>query len=218
VRVLIVEDHTLFAEAIRLTLEANGIAVIDVVSSEQEATQAANGQDFDVALVDLGLPGTDGIEVGRKLLEERSDIKVLAVTALNDSRAVQRALKAGFHGYLTKDIPLSQFVDAIKTALSDQVIIPHRLARAAVGVRSAEEQQAMLLADQLTAREKEVLELLVKGAGGPEIADSLSVSQNTVRTHIQNILTKLQVHSRLEAASFAVRFSIVKVAGDRRYA
>jgi two-component system NarL family response regulator len=143
---------------------------------------------------------------------------VLAVTALNDSRAVQRALKAGFHGYLTKDIPLSQFVDAIKTALSDQVIIPHRLARAAVGVRSAEEQQAMLLADQLTAREKEVLELLVKGAGGPEIADSLSVSQNTVRTHIQNILTKLQVHSRLEAASFAVRFSIVKVAGDRRYA
>jgi DNA-binding NarL/FixJ family response regulator len=95
------------------------------------------------------------------------------------------------------------------------VVIPQRLAAATLGARSAEEEAAMLLAGQLTPREREVLALLVEGATGGQISDSLTVSPNTVRTHIQNVLTKLQVRSRLEAAAFAVRWGIVPVGSER---
>jgi two-component system nitrate/nitrite response regulator NarL len=210
IRILIVEDHTMFADAIRLTLESHGMDVIAIASNEWEAMETVRREPLDLALVDLGLPGSDGIQVGERILEERPDAKVLAVTALRDARTVSQTLRAGFHGYLTKDIPLSQLVATIRAALGGQVVIPHHLARATAGARTPDEEHAALLREQLTGRELEVLALLVEGSSGEEIAERLSVSKNTVRTHVQNILTKLQVHSRLEAALFAVRHGIAK--------
>jgi DNA-binding NarL/FixJ family response regulator len=152
-----------------------------------------------------------GIELGSRLLELLPDTKVLAVTAMNEPQALRAAIKAGFHGFLTKNIPLQQFVASIETALEGQMVIPHKLAAPAAGHMSPEERQAALLIKQLTQRELEVLTLLAGGAGGEEIAQKLNVSRNTVRSHVQNILTKLQVHSRLEAVAFAARHNIVKV-------
>jgi two-component system nitrate/nitrite response regulator NarL len=129
---------------------------------------------------------------------------------MTDPSAVSAAIAAGFHGYLTKDLPLSQFVAAVSAPLKGQIIIPRRSARQATNAPSSEEQHARLLASQLTPRETEVLELLVEGKSSGFIAKSLCVSPNTVRTHIQNILVKLQVHSRLEAVSFAVRHQLVE--------
>ena len=121
----------------------------------------------------------------------------------------------GFDGYVTKDAQIDQFKSSIKTVVDGQVVVPRRAARPVAGARSPEEQHAYLLASQLTAREREILALLAEGMDGVEIAKKLSVTKNTVRTHIQNILSKLQVHSRLEAAAFAVRYGLVQVPGWR---
>ena len=185
--------------------------VVEVASSVEGGLSAARRERPEVVLVDLGLPDGDGISLGREILAERPETKVIALTALNDPKAVGEALRAGFSGYMTKDTPLTQFVSMIEAAVAGQVVIPQRLAAGAVGMRTAEERHASLLAEQLSPRERQVLSLLAEGASSEDIAGRLSVSPNTVRTHVQSILTKLQVHSRLEAATFAVRFGIVKV-------
>jgi len=212
VRVLIVDDHKLFAEAIQLTLTRHGMSVLPVATTGAEALdRIGRDQDPDVALIDIGLPDQSGLVVGRKILHEHPQVRVLALTALDDPWVVQEAIRSGFHGYLTKDTKVSQFVSSIHAVSQGQVVVPARLARAATGVRSEHERQADLLAKQLTPREREILELLTQGATGQEISRRLHITSNTVRTHVQSILAKLQVHSRLEAVAFAVRHGIVRV-------
>ena len=108
---------------------------------------------------------------------------------------------------------MSQLLSAIQVVLNGEVVFPPRLARA--GARDGRQSQARLLGQQLTPRELEVLEMLARGAGGREIARTLGVAPNTVRTHVQSILSKLQVHSRLEAAAFAVRHGLIRPAPPR---
>jgi two-component system, NarL family, nitrate/nitrite response regulator NarL len=167
-------------------------------------------------LVDLGLPDVGGIDVGRSILEELPNTKVVAVTAASDSRTVRAVMGAGFHGYVTKDVSLTQFVSSINAALDGETVVPNRAQPAASVPMTDAQRHALLLADQLSPREKELLVLLVDGASSAQIADRLSLSPNTVRTHIQSIMSKLQVHSRLEAATFAVKHGIVKVAGNEQ--
>jgi DNA-binding NarL/FixJ family response regulator len=184
--------------------------VLGVATSGREALEQLKELEPDFVLVDIGLPDMSGLDVGREIMVIHPDALVLAVTALNDPDTVGEALRAGFDGYLTKDTPLPQFVKAIESALGGQVVIPRRFAQRAAGGMSPSEQSAALLLKHLTARETQVLELLAQGASSTQIATELSVSANTVRSHVQNILTKLQVHSRLEAAAFAVRYGAVK--------
>jgi len=215
-RVLIVDDHRLFADVIQMFLERMGMHVA-VEVSEREGLAAAKRLKPDVALIDLILPDGNGIDLGRLMLGSVPDIKVIALTSVTDARTVSQVMRAGFHGYLTKDTPITSFVGLIESAMAGQVVVPHRLAAGAAGQRSDDERHAALLVDQLSNREREVLAELVAGSSSQEMAKNLGVSPNTVRTHVQSILTKLQVHSRLEAASFAVRFGIGKVPGNQRY-
>lgn len=183
-----------------LALAANGA----------DAVEAADKHNPEIVLMDVGLPDISGIEAGRRILEKWPEITMVAVTGMSDSNLVGEAIRSGFHGYITKDTPLPQFVMAIQSALNGHVVLPRKSASRAVGATTDEEEAAALLVRQLTRREIEVLALLTTGANGAQIAKNLSVSSNTVRSHIQNILTKLQVHSRLEAAAFAVRHGVVK--------
>jgi DNA-binding NarL/FixJ family response regulator len=199
-------------------LEDSGLEVVAVAESGGEAMTLFHREQPELVLVDLGLPDVGGITLGRQMLEERPDTIVLAVTGLNDPRAVKEALRSGFHGYVTKDTSVSRFVSSLRTAVEGQVVVPRRLAQAAAGAQTPEERDAALLAGQLTAREKEVLALLVEGGDNAQIAKRLGVSSNTVRTHVQSILTKLQVRSRLQAAAFAVKYEVVDVPGQRRFA
>jgi two-component system, NarL family, nitrate/nitrite response regulator NarL len=208
-RILIVEDHTLFADAIRSALEDLDLQVLEPCSDGAAALESVRRNRPDLVLLDVGLPGQSGLAVGREILQTAPGTKVVVVTALEDVRSMREAMSAGFHGYLTKDVALRQFVRSIRTVLDGQVVLPHRLARRVTGFGSAEDQAAALLAQQLTSREREVLALLVAGANSGEMARRMMVSPHTVRTHVQAILSKLQVHSRLEAAAFALRFGIV---------
>jgi two-component system nitrate/nitrite response regulator NarL len=208
----------LFSDAIAPLLQETGMEIVAVAASGEEAMELFRRERPELVLVDLGLPDVGGITLGRQMLEERPDTIVLAVTGLNDPQAVKEAVRAGFHGYVTKDTSVARFVSSVRAAVDGQVVVPRRLAQAAAGVQSPEERDAALLAGQLTAREKEVLALLVEGGDNAQIAKRLGVSANTVRTHVQSILTKLQVRSRLQAAAFAVKFGVVDVPGQRRFA
>ena len=208
-RVLIVDDHKLFAEAIEPALHEAGIDVIGVVDNERDAFQSVAEGAPDLVLMDIGLPQADGIEVGKNLLDRHPETKVLIVTARTDAGLVRQSMRAGFNGYVTKDTPVAQFVAAVKSALAGDVVVPKHLAQRAAGARTPAEEDARRRSEHLTRRELEVLALLTEGATSESIAARLSISLNTVRTHIQNILTKLQVRSRLEAAAFAIRFGIV---------
>ena len=187
--------------------------VVEIVTSGAQGLDAAARIRPDLILVDLGLPDENGLVIGQKLSEMLPEARIVAVTALNDGKAVRQALRSGFHGYLTKDAQVKQFVNAISTVLDGQVVVPRPAVRRMAGARTPEEQQAVFLAEQLTPREREILALLAEGSDGVDIARKLSVSKNTVRTHVQNILSKLQVHSRLEAAAFAIRYGLVDPPG-----
>ena len=160
-----------------------------------------------MVLLDLGLPDRSGLELGRDILEELPETKVVALTALEDERSVQDALKAGFHGYLTKQTEAERFT----ARAAERPRTARRCSRNGRSVGAGSGRAIELLAEQLTTREIEVLQLLAEGATSGQMAEQLYVSPNTVRTHVQGILSKLQVHSRLEAAAFAVRHGLVKL-------
>jgi DNA-binding NarL/FixJ family response regulator len=209
-KVLIVDDHALFSEALGPLLEQSGMEVLGIAGSGAEALEAVRRERPEVVLVDLGLPDMTGLALGREILDKEPEAKILAVTGMDHARIAREVLQAGFHGFLTKDTPLPQFIRSVKAVMEGRVInLPHReTRRTAVG--DERQRDAALLAGQLTPRELEVLEILVRGGSNPQIARELGLSPNTVRTHVQSILTKLQVRSRLEAAAFAVRFGIVR--------
>lgn len=161
----------------------------------------------EVVLMDIALPDQSGLVAGKRILEEWPGVKILALTALDDRLVAEEALRRGFRGYVTKEVPVTQLLNSIWAVLDGQQVMPHRLGP--VGPGADREGEAALLASQLTPREREVLTLLVEGASRDVIVERLRISPNTVRTHVQSILTKLQVHSRLEAATFAVRHGIV---------
>ena len=212
IKVLIVDDHRLFADAIRAHLQANGIEVVGTPANGRDALFEVRTKKPDVVLLDLGLPDEEGSQVGLKILSEFPEVKILIVTGLSDARTVREVMRAGFSGYLVKDTPLAQFLTSIQAVMAGQAVMPLRLASSATGARSKEQEDAALRAAQLTKREREVLQLLADGASSEHIANFLCVSSNTVRTHVQNVLSKLGVHSRLEAAAFAGRYRIVEAA------
>jgi len=220
IQVLMVDEERLFADVIATILDGAGMHVVAVATTAAEGWEAARQHRPDLALLDLDLPDGSGLDLGRRILQELPDTKVLALTAVRESKLVGETLRSGFHGYVTKDTPLTNFVPLIDAAMSGQVVIPHRVAAAAAGARSKEERHAAMLAEQLSPREREVLAKLVEGATSAEMAQQFGVSPNTVRTHVQSILTKLQVHSRLEAATFAVKYGLLEASTSqsRRYA
>lgn len=205
---MIVDDHPLFIDAVTPTLIDLGAEEIVVAYTGSEGVLAARRRELDVALVDIGLPDRSGLSVGREIMDERPRMLVVAVTAVKDAMIARHALKLGFAAYLPKDISLDLFVRGLSGALRGQRLDMSTTGSAALRQRS---RAPMWRGSDLTARELEVLSLLVEGSTGPTIAARLGISRNTVRTHIQSILTKLQVHSRLQAAAFAVDKGLVDV-------
>jgi two-component system nitrate/nitrite response regulator NarL len=208
INALIVDDHRLFAEAIRPALEQLGMDVA-LATTGQEALKIVATSKVDIALVDLGLPDMKGIDVGARIVDMRPETIVLALTAIDDQRFVAPVLQAGFSGYLTKGLRIAGLVSAITAALEGQLVTPGLSTGSGGASRTRTQQHVELLASTLTPREREVLAHLAQGETGQEIARGMSISVHTVRTHVQSILAKLQVHSRLEAAMFAVRHDLV---------
>lgn len=210
IRVLIIEDHRLFADVVRSTLEAEGMVVVGVTAGGVEALRLVASSSPEVVLIDICLRDRGGLAVGQDILERHPGTTVVALSAIDDRRTIAEARRIGFRGYLTKDVSVGRLVRTVKAVAEGGTVLPS----VSVLPRREREVTPVFLATQLTPREREVLALLAQGESGTSMARSLNISANTVRSHVQSILTKLHVHSRLEAVAVAIRHSIVELPGN----
>jgi len=209
ISVLIVDDERTFAEALQLALaHEEDLEVVDVVTEGKDAVRAASTQTPDVIVMDVSMPGMSGIEATRRILEDRPDAAVLILSGHNDDHLLARAVQAGAVGVLRKTEAVSNVATSIRRAYEREPLHPEeeveRAMRRLRHRRDADDDARRRL-DRLTPRETEILELMARGHTPDEIAALLSMSPNTLRTHTQNVLTKLGVHSKMEALVLAIR-------------
>ena len=181
-----------------------------IARSGRDAVALAKRTRPDLVLMDIGLPDMDGIDAGQEILRHLPETKLLAITGLESTEVAQKAMLNGFHGYLQKHAQPSELIDYINLVSSGQAVMPQSAVQRLATRANGGSEHGDSAASRLTAREHDVLALLAEGADTGSIAQRLFLSRNTVRTHIQNILAKLEVHSRLEAAAYALRHGIVK--------
>lgn len=214
VKVMIVDDHRVFAEALALALskESDLEVVGSPVTTGDDAADAVLEHGVDVVLMDINLPGKDGIAATRDIKKVHPETKVVVLTADQGERRLAEAAVAGASGYLTKARAVNEVVDAVRRAAAGEMLIPGDiLARvlAEVAGERTKQAEADRMAQMLTPRELEVLQLLALGLSNRAIARKLVVSPRTVDTHVHNLLAKLGVHSKLEAVVNGLRWGLV---------
>jgi NarL family two-component system response regulator LiaR len=215
IRVLIVDDHPFFREGVKLFLgTSEGFEIIGAAGSGEEALEVLSAQEADVVLMDLQMAGLDGIETTRALLLERPTLRILILTSFGGAGKIQQALAAGAAGYCLKDAPPGELAAAIRAVAEGGTylgrgITPGNLTLTPDDVEPDNPQEESPLAE-LTQRELDVLRLLTRGLGNKEIAEALFVSEKTVKTHVANVLQKLQVKSRTQAAILASKHGLFK--------
>lgn len=201
------DDHPIFVDALVSVLTRRGFTVKAVVSSTARIVETVAAHRPDVCLLDRYFADGDGIDLIGPLIIACPRTKVLVLTADRDAETMRRALEAGASGYLSKTSGVTSLISAITRIMHGEIVA--NLPASLRSRRALEQAEVHRLAGYLTPREWECLELLVEGLGSQAIANRLGVSTTTVRTHVQAVLTKLGVHSRLEAASVAVRHSLL---------
>jgi DNA-binding NarL/FixJ family response regulator len=203
VRVLIAEDHPLFREGMRGRLDrVADITVVGEAASGEEAVELARNLEPDVILMDIKMPGLNGIEATREILRSSpGGVGVLVLTMFEDDDSVFAAMRAGARGYLLKDSGGEGVVHAIRAVASGEAVFGAGVAERIMGFFSAPRSSALpqRAFPELTEREEEVLSLVAKGKSNQQIARELFVSLKTVRNHVSNILLKLQVADRAQA-------------------
>jgi DNA-binding NarL/FixJ family response regulator len=189
IRVLVVDDHDLFRAGLASLLDAqHGIEVVAQASGGRMGVRLANELQPDVVLMDVRMPDLEGPEATREILEQHPSIRVVALTVVSDDADVAAVVEAGASGFLAKDTPIDGVVVAVRAAANGVAWLSPR---------------AEL--DELTPREREVLRLIARGMENAEIADELGISPRTAKNHVSNILAKLGLPSRIQAAIYAVR-------------
>jgi DNA-binding NarL/FixJ family response regulator len=211
VRVLLVDDHTIVRTGLAAYLGTEpGIEVVGEAADGEEALAriaalARAGTPPDVVLMDMQMPRLDGVQTTIQVKESWPEIDVIAVTSFLEEARIRAALEAGATGYLLKDADATDVVDAIRAAVAGEV----RLDPAVAAALAASFRSPPSSAESLTAREREVVVLVAQGATNREIGKRLGVAERTARTHVSNILAKLGLASRTQAAMWAVREGLV---------
>ena len=217
VRLLICDDHRVLTDALATVVGLDGTLELvgEPVHDPQSAIDLCAEQLPDVVLMDIEFKGAmSGIDATRAIKETSPATKVIIMTAHDDDRLLVDAVEAGASGFLSKDEAAQELLSAAKAAADGEVLIdPMTLARILPQVAREREQQrdALLLLNDLTDREQEILALLAQGMRNDGIATQLYISPQTVQTHVRNILGKLRVHSKLEAVAFAVKHGTISV-------
>jgi DNA-binding NarL/FixJ family response regulator len=210
IRVMIVDDHPLWRDAVARDLAEAGLDVVATAADGAEALRRVPAARPDVVLVDLQMPGIAGVETTRRVVAEHPGTRVLVLTASAERSDVLEAVKAGATGYLVKSASREELLDAVvRTAAGEAVFTPglaglvlgefRRMADDVAGVPRGTPEPP-----RLTERETEILRLVAKGLSSRQIADRLVISYRTVQNHTQNVLTKLQLHNRVELTRYAI--------------
>ena len=211
-RVLIVDDHDLFRSGLRNLLEEQGVLVVGEAAAGQEALRIVRDVAPDVVVMDLNMPGMGGVEATRHISAIAPLTRVLMLTISDDDADVIDAILAGACGYLLKDSSIQVLMDGIRAAaMGESLISPAIASKVLQRVRASSTQPEIesTIRAELSDREIEVLKLIANGKDNAMIAAELHISPKTVKNHISNILMKLQIDNRIQAAVYAVRSGIV---------
>lgn len=211
IRVLIVDDHKVVRQGLQMFLALDqGMTVVGEAGNGREAIEAALALKPDVVLMDLLMPELDGISATHEIRSRLPDTQVIALTSALQDEKVVGAIRAGAIGYLLKDTEAEELVRAIHLAASGQVHLSPKAAELLMReVRSPESPEV------LTDREVEVLRLIARGFSNRRIAEHLTLSEKTVKTHVSNILGKLNLLSRTQAALYAIQIGLVSLPTDQ---
>jgi DNA-binding NarL/FixJ family response regulator len=205
IKILLVDDQPLFREGLRTLLSVHSdFEVIAEAGNGQEAINLARSHKPSVVLMDLQMPVLDGVAATRRLHEEQPDCRVIVLTTFDDDEMVFDGLRAGAVGYLLKDAPSEKLAEAIRVAARGETFLQPSVAAKVVAefarlTRKTAERSSSLI-EPLSERELEILRLITKGASNREIADKLFLAEGTVKNHVTNILGKLGVRDRTQAA------------------
>jgi DNA-binding NarL/FixJ family response regulator len=205
--VMLVDDHTMLRQGLRRSLETEGITVVAEASNGEEAIKIALEAKPSVVLMDVSMPQIDGIEATRRLMAADNRQRVVILTMHIDRDVIERAMKAGAVGYMTKDSTVKEVVMAVKLAANGDRILSPRLAELMLaGATSADDPVSIL-----TNREEELLQHIADGLATSEVAEKMYISQKTVKNHLASIYDKLQARDRTQAVLTAVKMGIVKL-------
>ncbi len=208
IRVMLVDDHNVVRSGLATFLRAyEDLELVGEAKNGLEAVHFCHQNKPDVILMDLMMPEMDGIAATRAILADYPDIKIIAMTSFEDEQLVHGVLAAGAISYLLKNVTSEELAKAIRDAASGRTTLSPEAARALVQATRPTKQPTF----DLTEREMEVLNLVVQGKSNQQIADGMVISLATVKAHISNILSKLQVSSRAEAIAYAIKNKIVSL-------
>jgi len=209
-KVIVVDDHELFRRGLVGVLVERGVEVVGEAGRAREGIALVTELDPDVILMDLNMPGMSGIEAIQRLTAIAPLKPVVVITVMADEKTLMDSLLAGACGYVLKDQPIDQIVEAIRAAARGESLISPRVASRLVHrIRTPNDAESPGHDPKLTSRELEVLHYVARGIDNREIAKSLFLSEHTVKNHVSNILLKLQVENRIQAAVRAVRGQLV---------
>lgn len=213
IRVLIIDDHTLFRSGIRLLLERQeGFEVVGEAGDGLDGAKRAKTLKPDVVLLDLHMPGTSGLAAIPLLMEEAPQAQIVMLTVSEDAEDLIDAMRAGACGYLLKNIDTDFLLDSIRRAANgESVMSPQMAVRVADAIRKPQNNNLNATSDsvELSPREREVIIKLARGGSNKDIARSLNMAESTVKIHVQSILRKLNLSSRVQAAVYAVEHGLV---------
>lgn len=211
-RVVLVDDHDLFRTGLRSLLEEQGLQVVGEAENGHVALRLVGELAPDVVIMDLKMPGPSGVETTRKISSVAPLTRVVVLTISVEDEDVMNAVMAGACGYLLKDSSIEQLIAGITAAASGESLISPQIAAKLLQrlrSQSADVMAAAAIRTELSDRELEVLKLIANGKDNADIAGELFISPKTVKNHISNILMKLQIENRIQAAVYAVRSGIV---------
>ncbi|MBA3868165.1 MAG: response regulator transcription factor [Anaerolineae bacterium] len=206
IRILIADDHAVVRQGLKMFLSLDPeLEILGEAGDGKKAIEMARQLQPDIVLMDLLMPVLGGVEATATIRREMPDVEVIALTSVLEDKSVVDAVRAGAIGYLLKDTESDELIRAIKAAAAGQVqLSPKAAARLMREVRTPDNPET------LTDRETDVLRLLALGQSNKEIAQTLSIGEKTVKTHVSNVLAKLSVTSRTQAALYAVRIGLVE--------
>jgi two-component system, NarL family, response regulator LiaR len=208
IRVMIVDDHDIVRNGLKMLLQTSeNLALVGEATNGEQAVAVYESIKPDVVLMDLVMPGMDGVEATRRIREIDADSRVIVLTSFHEPEQIHAALRAGATSYLMKNISIDDLGAAIEAAYIGKSI----LAQEALQVLLGSVQYPPMTDVELTEREREVLAYIVEGMNNREIADKMYLSQSTVKKHISTLFTKLNVTNRVEAVTLAIQRKLVNV-------
>ncbi|MBI4318904.1 MAG: response regulator transcription factor [Chloroflexi bacterium] len=214
IRVLLADDHVLFRKGVlSMMASQSDLLVVGEANDGAEALDKARELMPDVILMDIHMPGHDGLEATRLIKEELPYVRIVMLTVSDDEQDLFEAIKAGASGYLLKNLEPEELFEQIRGAARGEAAISRMTAAKILsefGRQTARTSESSTRKDILTDREKEVLQLVITGATNKEIGNALFISENTVKNHLCNILGKLHLENRIQAATYALREGLIQ--------